>query len=211
MEAESLSAACQLAFSVAREGVEATPPVDPPTPMRSFLYVAQLPKRAMTVAQRVIDEDPEFRVKVAQVANAESVGEIGYLWLTRPENWETQIEALEASTSEHDGDDASDDGPPPPPPPPASAMAEPIKTGPRPEPPTTPQITSSDTIREELSSLQGIASKLSDERRQVSTEHAAVQPSGNDGGISNQIESLRQDLANIRAERDRAQEQRNSR
>jgi uncharacterized coiled-coil DUF342 family protein len=216
MEAESLSAACELAFSVARNGVEATPPIDPPTPMRSFLYVAQLPKRAMTVAQRVMDEDPEFRAQVARAASADYVGEIGYLWLTRPEGWEESIDLIEAAPedtsdddadSEANGDEANGDvadGTLPPPPPP----------GPAPTPPTLDvsgdleqsEITSSDAIREELSSLQGLVTRLSEERRQVSTTVQPVEPSA-DGGISIQIEALRQDLANIRAERDRAQDQ----
>ena len=130
MEAESLSAACELAFSVARDGVEATPPIDPPTPMRSFLYVAQLPKRAMTVAQRVIDEDPEFRAQVAQAANQEAVGEIGYLWLTRPEGWEASVEQLTESGEDTDDEateidaDGSDQGAPPPPPPPLVVLLD---------------------------------------------------------------------------------------
>lgn len=226
MEAESLSAACELAFSVARDGVEATPSVDPPTPMRSFLYVAQLPKRAMTVAQRVIDEDPEFRAHVAQAATPESVGEIGYLWLTRPDGWQGSIEALDVSadheavdtpaeSTEDEPAEATDEGdtaappvPPPPPPPPSflqsTAGAGDVAESDADE--ETRRTTSSDAIREELSSLQGLVSRLSEERRQVSSNLETVETS-TDGGISAQIQALRQDLIDIRAERDRAQEQ----
>ncbi len=82
MEAESLAATCTLAFAVAREGVEAVPPVEPPAPMRSFLYVATLPKRAMSVAQRVLEDDHEFRQRVIARATERNVGTEGYRWLT---------------------------------------------------------------------------------------------------------------------------------
>ncbi len=220
MEAESLSAACELAFSVARDGVEATPPVDPPTPMRSFLYVAQLPKRAMTVAQRVIDEDPEFRAQVASKATPESVGEIGHLWLTRPDGWESSIAEIEErgveaadSAPDETAADVGDSGtppPPPPPPPPGLAPAAPSLAGVAApgsgDSESSSEITSHDVIREELDGLEGLASRLSEDRRQVSTDIESVKGSA-DGGITVQIEALRQDLANIRAERDRAQDQ----
>ena len=225
MEAESLSAACELAFSVAREGVEATPPVDPPTPMRSFLYVAQLPKRAITVAQRVIDEDAVFRATVAQAATVEAVGEVGHLWLTRPDGWEAMVDLIESadaadgeasssgedSSSDEDGTEAeapaSNGADTPPPPPPPSYVAP--QTSGSIVPPAPPsEMTSRDEIQEELTSLQGLVTRLSEERRSVSSEVETVQSASADGGISIQIESLRKDLADIRAERDRSQEQR---
>ncbi len=74
MKDDALDSACELAFQVAREGLEANPPINPPAAMRSFLYVAHLPRRAMTVAQRAIEEDPEFRARVVAVAEEDSVG-----------------------------------------------------------------------------------------------------------------------------------------
>ncbi len=94
--AEPLASVCELAYSVAREGVEATPPMDPPAPMRSYLYVAQLPRRAVSVTQRVLEEDPSFRARVAEQANEPELGRAGYLWLTRPAGWEAEYAALVA-------------------------------------------------------------------------------------------------------------------
>ena len=94
MGTEPLADACELAFEVARQGVEASPPIDPPASMRSFLYVAQLPRRAMSVAQRVIDSDPQFRQRVAAQATEARVGRAGYLWLQRPDGWEASFSAL---------------------------------------------------------------------------------------------------------------------
>lgn len=90
METEPLAKACELAFVVARQGVEANPPIEPPAAMRSFLYVPQLPRRAITVAQRVIDEDPAFRARVAAQATESNVGEAGYRWLSRPNGWDSE-------------------------------------------------------------------------------------------------------------------------
>ncbi len=52
MGVEPLNEACELAFAVARQGRESVPAIEAPASMRSFLWVAQLPPRAITVAQR---------------------------------------------------------------------------------------------------------------------------------------------------------------
>lgn len=89
-----LTPACELAFTVAREGAEASPAHEPPAAMRSFLYVPQLPRRALTVAQRAIDDDPEFRQRVAERATEANVGRAGWLWLHRPAGWDAELAAL---------------------------------------------------------------------------------------------------------------------
>ncbi len=94
MASEPLVQACEVAFEVARRGWEANPPVEPPAPMRSFIYLPQLPRRAMTVAQRVMDEDPEFRARVASAATEARVGRAGHLWLHRPPGWEATFGML---------------------------------------------------------------------------------------------------------------------
>ncbi len=81
MDSQDLNLACELAFLVAREGVEQDPPIDPPAPMRMFLYVRQFPQRALTVARQVLINDDEFRARVAVVATAENAGEVGLAWL----------------------------------------------------------------------------------------------------------------------------------
>ncbi len=89
-----LRSACELSYQIARDGVEAEPPVDPPPAMRSFLYVADLPGRALTVAQQAIEDDPAFRRRVAERADEDIVGRAGYLWLHRPIGWAAEFEEL---------------------------------------------------------------------------------------------------------------------
>ncbi len=165
MEAEPLAKACELAFAVAREGVEAVPPIEPPAAMRSFLYVAQLPRRAMTVAQRVIDEDPVFRASVAARATEANVGDAGYAWLTRSSGWEdgaatATAESAEATPPRPAAPVTADVVPPslgdipPIPSPPASFGATPEATLPVPEVPSpaasTPALPDDDQFQKTL-------------------------------------------------------------
>jgi hypothetical protein len=103
MSAESLQAACELAFTVAREDTEANHPVQPPASMRSFLYVSDLPRRAITVAQQAIEDDSDFRARVASRASEDAVGRAGYLWLNRPPGWAQEFETLTAEPDELGG------------------------------------------------------------------------------------------------------------
>src|SRR5688572_26977237 len=94
MGSEVLQPACELSYVVARDGVERDPSVDPPRSMRSFLYVSQLPDRALDVARDVIDQDPAFRRRVAERATEDEIGRAGYLWLHRPNGWVTEFEEI---------------------------------------------------------------------------------------------------------------------
>ncbi len=105
MSADSLQAACELAFTVAREDTEANHPVQPPASMRSFLYVSDLPRRAITVAQQAIEDDSDFRARVASRSSEDGVGRAGYLWLNRPPGWAQEFELL-TSAPEDLTDDA---------------------------------------------------------------------------------------------------------
>ena len=100
MGAESLQAACELAYSVARSDAEGDPSIEPPASMRSFLYVSELPRRAVTVAQQAIEDDADFRSRVAAEATEESVGRAGFLWLHRPGGWAQEFELLTAEDSD---------------------------------------------------------------------------------------------------------------
>ncbi len=105
-----LQRACELAFSVAREDAEADPAVEPPGDMRSFLYLARLPRRAISVAQQAIEDDSEFRSRVAARATEEEVGRAGYLWLHRPIGWAPEFEEL-SQRSEDGSPDFDPDAP----------------------------------------------------------------------------------------------------
>ncbi len=187
MASEPLVQACEVAFEVARRGWEANPPVEPPAPMRSFIYLPQLPRRAMTVAQRVMDEDPEFRSRVAAAATEVRVGRAGYLWLHRPPGWEATFGMLTGGSptvapplpvapttvGAGVGVGAGSHAPPPPPPPVlrTSAAGSPV---PRPQP--TPPAPSSqrppsggETIESELATLRNLVGRLSDERENLTS------------------------------------------
>lgn len=93
---EMLASVCELAFDVAKEG-------NAPSAMKNYLYLAQRPPRAYSVAQRALEEDPNFRTRVAERATIENVGEAGYLWLNRPSGWEDRFSDLNAGTEPIDG------------------------------------------------------------------------------------------------------------
>ena len=104
-----LQRACEVAFAIAREDAEADPAVEPPGDMRSFLYLARLPRRAIAVAQQAIEDDDDFRAKVASRASEEEVGRAGYLWLHRPIGWASEFEELSETADGSDGDDGDDE------------------------------------------------------------------------------------------------------
>ncbi|MFV0257051.1 MAG: hypothetical protein ACK5PP_01200 [Acidimicrobiales bacterium] len=77
--------------------------------MRSFLYVSELPSRALTVAQEAIEEDPAFRRRVAEAADEADIGRAGYLWLHRPIGWAAEFEEI-VNSSNGQSDHRSDTG-----------------------------------------------------------------------------------------------------
>lgn len=182
---EMLAGVCELAFDVAKEG-------SAPSAMKNYLYLAQRPPRAYSVAQRALEEDARFRERVAERATIENVGEAGYLWLNRPSGWEQRFSDLRAGVEPVDGSTDSEtpltQRPPMPTPPDAAAPS--ADTPPAPEPTTVPPVTSPRTatpaapaapagsaptgpaptvssIEDELSSLRGLVDRLADERQNV--------------------------------------------
>jgi septal ring factor EnvC (AmiA/AmiB activator) len=77
--------------------------------MRSFLYLARLPRRAIAVAQQAIEDDSDFRSRVAAQAMESDVGRAGYLWLHRPIGWAPEFEAL-SREAEHSDDHVEEHG-----------------------------------------------------------------------------------------------------
>ncbi len=193
MDVQELNRACELAFLVAREGVEQDPPIDPPAPMRMFLYVREFPQRAITVARQVLAEDEEFRRRVADRADVESVGETALNWLNRSG-------VLEADDLELT-----------------------IETGDEPSPPPGDGPVTKEAIRSELDELKSLVGQLSEERQAVNHEVHELELSLNEPGypmpdmdvepattasssLLAQVRSLHTDLKQARMERDHAQE-----
>ncbi len=79
---------------VARAGLETTPPVPPPAPLRPFLSFRRLSGRALERARRVLDEDEAFRGRVRDAVDRDDVGEAGWLLLDRPDGWDERLEEL---------------------------------------------------------------------------------------------------------------------
>ncbi len=65
-----------------------------PVALRKYLRFARLPAPALDIARRVLEDDPDFRQRVASALSEAQVGEAGWLWLTRPEGWEERVEDL---------------------------------------------------------------------------------------------------------------------
>ena len=81
-------------MAVARDGERATPPVLAPGPLRRYLSFARLPDPALEVARRVLDDDADFRARVADAVDEEVVGRAGWAFLTRPEGWQAEVDGL---------------------------------------------------------------------------------------------------------------------
>ena len=97
-----LKPAIEAVMQVAREGEAAEPTEPAPAPLRRYLRFARLPAPALDIARRVVDEDDEFRERVAKQVTEDDVGEAGWLWLTRPDGWEARLEELRKRQQEQE-------------------------------------------------------------------------------------------------------------
>ncbi len=88
--------ALELAWLVARTGEVATPPVPAPGPIRKLLRFSKLPDRALATLRRVVEDDADFRARVAEAADEEAIGRPSFLWLARPDGWEDELGRLDA-------------------------------------------------------------------------------------------------------------------
>jgi hypothetical protein len=85
---ERLRPALDAAFAVAVEGRKQRPPVAPPEALRPYLRFQKLPRSALPAVRRMLDEDAEFRGRVAATVAAAEIGEALHAWLARPEGWQ---------------------------------------------------------------------------------------------------------------------------
>src|SRR5699024_3479550 len=96
MDDRTLRPAMRLAVDVARDGELADPPIRAPSRIRRLLTFHRLSASAYRAVAEALESDPDFRERVAEAADEEDVGRAGYLWLTRPEGWERNIEEAAA-------------------------------------------------------------------------------------------------------------------
>jgi predicted RNA-binding protein with PIN domain len=74
--------------------------VPPPPALRPYLGFAKLSPAALSAIARVVDQDDDFRARVAASVDADAVGRGGWLWLTRPPGWPDDLAAIEADDRE---------------------------------------------------------------------------------------------------------------
>jgi predicted RNA-binding protein with PIN domain len=97
-----LRPALEAAVDVARAGERATPPTPAPAPLKRYLNFARLPDPALEVARRVLDDDADFRARVAGSTTQGVVGDAGWIFLIRPEGWDADFDRMlqEAAAAE---------------------------------------------------------------------------------------------------------------
>jgi predicted RNA-binding protein with PIN domain len=93
---------------VARAGLRAGPVVVPPTALRPYLGFARLSPAALAAIARVVDQDQDFRARVAASVEADAVGRGGWLWLARPAGWEAELATIEAQLSAREASQAAE-------------------------------------------------------------------------------------------------------
>ena len=74
----------------------AEPRVPSPSAVRPLFGFTRLSAAAYGRLRGAMDDDPAFRERVAEVADEAVVGRAGWLWLTRPEGWESDPAFAEA-------------------------------------------------------------------------------------------------------------------
>jgi predicted RNA-binding protein with PIN domain len=93
---ELLRPALELAWAVARVGEDASPPIQAPGAVRRLLRFSRLPDRALATLRRVLEQDEDFRKRVADAADETMLGRAAWLWLVRADGWDEELAALAA-------------------------------------------------------------------------------------------------------------------
>jgi hypothetical protein len=89
-----LQSALELAVAFAVVSAKAKPPQPFPSPLRKFLRFHKLPPGALPVVRAAVEADEDYRGRLAMLASSALVDEIGLLWITRPDGWESTMERL---------------------------------------------------------------------------------------------------------------------
>ena len=92
---QALRSVLEFAVGIAAAGVKLRPPLAFPVELKRFLRFHKLPPAALSQVRAAVEGDDDFRRRLASVATAELVDEVGMLWLSRPDGWtETIAEIL---------------------------------------------------------------------------------------------------------------------
>lgn len=68
-----------------------------PAALRPFLRGGRIPTAKYGALARAIESDPAFLARMAAVATEDTVGELGMVWLARPEGWQQRLVELAAA------------------------------------------------------------------------------------------------------------------
>ena len=93
-----LRPALQFALELAR----ITPPAELPARVRPIARARRLPPNWAATMRLALEEDDEYRGDVAGEASEERLGEIPWLWLSRPEGWAERVGELVRAALEVD-------------------------------------------------------------------------------------------------------------
>jgi predicted RNA-binding protein with PIN domain len=90
----ALQAALEFAVGIAAVSAKQRLPLPFPPEMKPFLKLQRLPASALATVRSALEADGEFLRRLGLVATGELVDPIGMLWLTRPDEWESQVADL---------------------------------------------------------------------------------------------------------------------
>jgi predicted RNA-binding protein with PIN domain len=89
-----LRSAIEFAVEVARMGQKNRPPLKFPAEIKPMFRQQRIPAGALGKLRRAIEAAPEFRRALGVAATMELVDQVGLLWLTQPEDWESEAQRL---------------------------------------------------------------------------------------------------------------------
>jgi len=96
--------ALELAVVVARVSSQLRPPHPVPRGLRSLTRFTKLPSSARPVVRRVLDDDEEFRARVAAASDQIDIPRASWLYLHRPEGWIDELATLAEAASDADAE-----------------------------------------------------------------------------------------------------------
>lgn len=96
----ALRSALEFAVGVAAAGQKVSPKLAVPAGLKPFLKTGTLPITALAKVRRAIEDDGLFRGRLAVAMPSSIVDEVGTLWLTRPDGWESRAAALVAEADD---------------------------------------------------------------------------------------------------------------
>ena len=88
---QALRSVLEFAVGIAAAGVKLRPPLAFPVELKRFLRFHKLPPAALSQVRAAVEGDDDFRRRLASVATAELVDDVGMLWLSRPDGWTARI------------------------------------------------------------------------------------------------------------------------